>query len=38
MPRRRQLTGLSAPGGIATKRRMLEIERAQGFTLQVLFA
>jgi methylated-DNA-[protein]-cysteine S-methyltransferase len=27
-----QLHGFSAPGGIATKRRMLEIERAPGFT------
>ena len=26
------LHGFSAPGGIATKRRMLEIERAPGFT------
>jgi methylated-DNA-[protein]-cysteine S-methyltransferase len=32
------LHGFSAPGGIATKRRMLEIERAPGFTQQVLFA
>jgi methylated-DNA-[protein]-cysteine S-methyltransferase len=27
-----QLHGFSAPGGVATKRRMLEIERAPGFT------
>jgi len=27
-----ELHGFSAPGGIATKRRMLEIERAPGFT------
>jgi methylated-DNA-[protein]-cysteine S-methyltransferase len=27
-----RLHGFSAPGGIATKRRMLEIERAPGFT------
>jgi methylated-DNA-[protein]-cysteine S-methyltransferase len=32
------LTGFSAPGGIAIKRRMLEIERAPGFTQQALFA
>jgi methylated-DNA-[protein]-cysteine S-methyltransferase len=32
------LHGFSAPGGIATKRRMLEIERAPGFTQAVLFA
>jgi methylated-DNA-[protein]-cysteine S-methyltransferase len=32
------LHGFSAPGGIATKRRMLEIERAPGFTQQTLFA
>jgi methylated-DNA-[protein]-cysteine S-methyltransferase len=31
------LHGFSAPGGIATKRRMLEIERAPGFTQQTLF-
>jgi methylated-DNA-[protein]-cysteine S-methyltransferase len=31
------LTGFSSPGGIATKRRMLEIERAPGFTQQALF-
>jgi methylated-DNA-[protein]-cysteine S-methyltransferase len=32
------LHGFSAPGGIATKRRMLEIENAPGFTQQPLFA
>ena len=32
------LHGFSAPGGIATKRRMLEIERAPGFTQTSLFA
>ena len=32
------LHGFSAPGGIVTKRRMLEIERAPGFTQQTLFA
>jgi methylated-DNA-[protein]-cysteine S-methyltransferase len=32
------LHGFSAPGGIATKRRMLEIEDAPGFTQQLLFA
>ncbi|HST56213.1 MAG TPA: methylated-DNA--[protein]-cysteine S-methyltransferase [Solirubrobacteraceae bacterium] len=32
------LHGFSAPGGITTKRRMLEIERAPGFTQQALFA
>jgi methylated-DNA-[protein]-cysteine S-methyltransferase len=32
------LRGFSAPGGIATKRRMLEIEGAPGFTQQALFA
>jgi methylated-DNA-[protein]-cysteine S-methyltransferase len=32
------LHGFSAPGGIATKRRMLEIECAPGFTQQALFA
>jgi methylated-DNA-[protein]-cysteine S-methyltransferase len=32
------LHGFSAPGGIATKRRMLEIESAPGFTQQALFA
>jgi methylated-DNA-[protein]-cysteine S-methyltransferase len=32
------LHGFSAPGGIATKRRMLEIESAPGFTQRALFA
>jgi methylated-DNA-[protein]-cysteine S-methyltransferase len=32
------LHGFSAPGGLATKRRMLEIERAPGFTQAALFA
>lgn len=32
------LTGFSAPGGVATKRRMLEIEGAPGFRQQALFA
>ena len=32
------LHGFSAPGGIVTKRRMLEIEHAPGFTQQALFA
>jgi methylated-DNA-[protein]-cysteine S-methyltransferase len=32
------LHGFSAPGGIATKRRMLEIERAPGFTQLSLLA
>jgi methylated-DNA-[protein]-cysteine S-methyltransferase len=32
------LTGFSAPGGVKTKRRMLEIEGAPGFTQQALFA
>jgi methylated-DNA-[protein]-cysteine S-methyltransferase len=32
------LHGFSAPGGVATKRRMLEIERAPGFSQQALFA
>ena len=32
------LHGFSAPGGVATKRRMLEIECAPGFTQAVLFA
>ena len=32
------LHGFSAPGGIVTKRRMLEIERTPGFTQQTLFA
>ena len=31
------LTGFSAPGGLATKRRMLEIEGAPGYGQQVLF-
>jgi len=32
------LHGFSAPGGIATKRRMLEIEQAPGFMQEALFA
>jgi methylated-DNA-[protein]-cysteine S-methyltransferase len=32
------LHGFSAPGGIVTKRRMLEIECAPGFTQTTLFA
>jgi methylated-DNA-[protein]-cysteine S-methyltransferase len=32
------LHGFSAPGGIATKRRMLEIERVPGFAQETLFA
>jgi methylated-DNA-[protein]-cysteine S-methyltransferase len=32
------LHGFSAPGGLATKRRMLEIERAPGFAQEPLFA
>ena len=32
-----RLTGFSAPGGLATKRRMLELEGAPGFGQQVLF-
>jgi methylated-DNA-[protein]-cysteine S-methyltransferase len=32
------LTGFSAPGGLATKRRLLEIEGAPGFRQQALFA
>jgi methylated-DNA-[protein]-cysteine S-methyltransferase len=32
------LTGFSSPGGIVTKRRMLEIEGAPGFTQEALFA
>ena len=32
------LHGFSAPGGIQTKRQMLEIEGAPGFTQQALFA
>ena len=31
------LHGFSAPGGLATKRRMLEIERTPGFTQEALF-
>jgi methylated-DNA-[protein]-cysteine S-methyltransferase len=31
------LTGFSAPGGVATKRRMLELEGAPGYGQQVLF-
>lgn len=31
------LTGFSSPGGVATKRRMLELEGAPGFGQQVLF-
>ncbi len=31
------LTGFSAPGGLATKRRMLELEGAPGYAQQVLF-
>ncbi len=31
------LTGFSAPGGLATKRRLLEIEGAPGFRQQALF-
>src|SRR5439155_15276195 len=31
------LTGFSAPGGIETKRRMLELEGAPGYGQQVLF-
>ncbi len=31
------LTGFSAPGGIATKRRMLELEGAPGYGQQLLF-
>jgi methylated-DNA-[protein]-cysteine S-methyltransferase len=33
-----RLHGFSAPGGLRTKRRMLEIEGAPGFTQQALFA
>ena len=33
-----RLTGFSAPGGLETKRRMLELEGAPGFGQQVLFA
>jgi methylated-DNA-[protein]-cysteine S-methyltransferase len=32
------LTGFSSPGGIATKRRMLQLEGAPGFTQEPLFA
>jgi methylated-DNA-[protein]-cysteine S-methyltransferase len=32
------LTGFSAPGGIVTKRRMLEIENVPGFAQEPLFA
>jgi methylated-DNA-[protein]-cysteine S-methyltransferase len=32
------LHGFSAPGGVSTKRRMLEIERAPGFSQPSLFA
>ena len=32
------LHGFSAPGGVATKRRMLELERVPGFAQQALFA
>jgi methylated-DNA-[protein]-cysteine S-methyltransferase len=32
-----KLTGFSAPGGLETKRRMLELEGAPGFRQQVLF-
>jgi methylated-DNA-[protein]-cysteine S-methyltransferase len=32
-----KLTGFSAPGGLATKRRMLELEGVPGFGQQVLF-
>jgi methylated-DNA-[protein]-cysteine S-methyltransferase len=31
------LTGFSAPGGLATKRRMLELEGAPGYGQQLLF-
>jgi methylated-DNA-[protein]-cysteine S-methyltransferase len=31
------LTGFSGPGGLATKRRMLELEGAPGYGQQVLF-
>ena len=33
-----KLTGFSAPGGLDTKRRMLELEGAPGYGQQVLFA
>jgi methylated-DNA-[protein]-cysteine S-methyltransferase len=32
-----RLTGFSAPGGLATKRRMLELEGAPGYGQQLLF-
>jgi len=32
-----KLTGFSAPGGLATKRRMLELEGALGYGQQILF-
>jgi methylated-DNA-[protein]-cysteine S-methyltransferase len=32
-----ELTGFSAPGGVATKRRMLQVEGAPGFRQQALF-
>ena len=32
------LTGFSAPGGLATKRRMLELEGAPGYGQQALFS
>jgi methylated-DNA-[protein]-cysteine S-methyltransferase len=32
------LTGFSAPGGVSTKRRMLQLEGAPGFTQEALFA
>jgi methylated-DNA-[protein]-cysteine S-methyltransferase len=32
-----KLTGFSAPGGLATKRRMLELEGAPGYRQQILF-
>ena len=32
-----RLTGFSAPGGLETKRRMLELEGAPGYTQRVLF-
>ena len=32
-----RLTGFSAPGGLATKRHMLELEGAPGYGQQVLF-
>ena len=33
-----KLTGFSAPGGLETKRRMLELEGAPGYGQQTLFA